>query len=83
MKFEVIWIPSAVQELAAIWLQASDRQAVTTAAHAIEKRLESDPENDGESRPKGRRILHSKPLGVRYRVLVDRRLVKVLRVWRY
>jgi hypothetical protein len=71
MTYDVDWLPDAEQELAALWLQASDRQAITAAAHAIDQRLKLDPENEGESRPNGRRILHGKPLGIYFRVLPD------------
>jgi hypothetical protein len=83
MNYVVRWLPTAEQRLADVWLNAPDRNAVTRAAHDIEQRLRHDPENNGESRSDGRRILFSDPLAVVYRVLSEDRLVEVLSVWRY
>jgi len=47
----------AEQELAALWTGAPDRAAVTGAANVIDKDLQFDPEEQGESRDRGRRIL--------------------------
>lgn len=83
MAYEVIWIPDAEQQLAAIWVQASDRASIAAAANNIDKRLTKDPEHEGESRAQALRILHCKPLGVDYRVLGSERQVRVLRVWSF
>jgi hypothetical protein len=39
MRFSVTWDPSAEDELARIWMAASDRRAVTDASYEIELRL--------------------------------------------
>jgi hypothetical protein len=39
MKHTVLWTPIAEQRLAAIWMSATDRNSVTSAAHAIDKAL--------------------------------------------
>ena len=82
MSYSVTWRPAAEQELADLWLSASDRDAVTRAAHIIDRRLEADPENEGESRPNGRRILIVSPLAVIFRVQPTGQEVLVLTVWR-
>jgi hypothetical protein len=81
----VRWVRSAVDDLADIWIAAegTDRQAITLATNEIDRRLQADPENAGESRPNGRRILLVPPLGVTYQVLKDRQIVRVLDVWRF
>jgi mRNA-degrading endonuclease RelE of RelBE toxin-antitoxin system len=43
MSFRVRWSAEARQKLAAIWLAASDRNAVTRACDAIDKALARDP----------------------------------------
>jgi len=43
MKYFVDWTPAARAHLATIWLQASDRQAVTKAQAAVDKLLAADP----------------------------------------
>jgi hypothetical protein len=81
--FRVEWIQSALDELATIWNQASSgmRQAITAAAHQAEQILLADPYNAGESRPGGRRILLTSPLGMTFRVEAEGQTVTVLRVW--
>jgi hypothetical protein len=65
----------------AIWIAATDQNAVTAASHAIDQMLSNDPENEGESRPNGRRVVYSSPLGVRYRVDPNENRVRVLLCW--
>ncbi len=83
MRCTVIWTPDAEQELAGVWLGASDRNAVTQASHTIDQRLERDPLNEGESRSNDRRILLVPPLGVIYCVHPEDQSVDVLHVWSY
>ncbi len=83
MKYTVVWIPSAEQDLAELWLIATDRAAVTQAANEIDRLLRHDPEQQGESRSDGVRVLLVAPLGVQFEVLSDDRLVRVLHVWDY
>ena len=49
--FRVEWHQVALDELTSLWMQAdaTQRQAVTTASHAIDQRLSTDPLNEGES----------------------------------
>jgi plasmid stabilization system protein ParE len=82
VKFTVLWSFAALNELAEIWLKASDRQAVTDAAQAIDKLLEADPMEVGESRAGGRRILINSPLVVIFNVSVESGTVVVARVRR-
>ncbi len=83
--FRVEWLQSALNELAAIWLKAdsSTRDAVTVAARQIDRQLAARPEQQGESRTGGRRILFVYPLAVVFRVDAQRRTVSVLNVWRF
>src|SRR5262249_42954927 len=82
-RFTVNWLPAAEQELADAWLHAPDRESVNKAARAIDQLLESTPQDSGESRRDGRRILFSPPLGVIYRVHAESNLVEVVHVWRF
>jgi hypothetical protein len=81
VKYTVIWTPEAERRLAAIWVNAPDREAIATAANSLDDRLARSPSAVGESRPDGRRIAHCLPLGIRFRIHEDDRLVKVLAVW--
>jgi plasmid stabilization system protein ParE len=80
MTFTVIWKPSAESKLAAIWNEATDRHAVTSAANAIDALLRAAPESSGESRDGMTRILIVAPLVVVYEVREDDRQVLVLSV---
>jgi plasmid stabilization system protein ParE len=81
MKYTVEWLPKAEQELADVWLRATNRQAVTQAAIGVDNRLAISPEKQGESRPNGRRILFVRPLGVIFRVRINEGRVLILHVW--
>jgi hypothetical protein len=83
MKYTVVWIPTADDELATLWMKSKDREVVTSSANEIDRRLRLNPHQQGECRSQGRRILLVPPLGVVYRVNDDDRLVRVLHVWRF
>jgi hypothetical protein len=74
---------SALDELTHIWLTAGsvERGEITAAAAQIEHLLRFNANSQGESRPGGRRVLYSPPLGVTFRVKDDTHIVYVLRVW--
>ena len=82
MKFTVIWQPSAEQDLATLWMNAPDRNAVALAADAIDAFLRRDPLAHGESRLGHSRVMFVPPLAVTYEVQELDRLVTVTGVWR-
>lgn len=57
MQYTVIWSPDALKQLTEVWLNATDRNAVTTAVDQIDRLLSSSPTNQGESRFEDRRVL--------------------------
>lgn len=83
MKYQVLWLQSALDDLTNVWTNAPSqlRQAISKAGHAIDTQLVIDPEDQGESRPQGRRIAFFPPLGVSYRVDVQHAAVAVVHVW--
>jgi hypothetical protein len=83
MSWTVEWNTTAENQLARIWLDSRIRNEVTAAARAIDRRLEADPENTGESRPDGRRIVLIYPLGAIFKVDRSKREVVVGAVWSY
>ena len=83
MRYTVLWSRVAEERLAFHWTDAPNRQAVTEAANAIDKVLQTDPDNLGESHPDGTRILFVPPLGILYYVSEQDRVVSVLTVWRF
>ncbi len=79
----VEWLGAALDELAALWVRgdSESRRLITAATRAIDEELKSRPEEKGESRAEGERILFSSPLGVLFDVDRDRSAVRVLHVW--
>lgn len=43
MKYRVDWAPTAERQLAALWLAATDRRAVTAASAWLDDELTADP----------------------------------------
>lgn len=82
---KVRWSSAARSDLADIWLGADSakRRAIVVAADAIDKRLMAGAENEGESRPGGRRVLFERPLGILFKVRHTQAVVRVMRVWKF
>jgi plasmid stabilization system protein ParE len=81
--YDVRWKRSAVSRLAQLWLEASDRSAVTEAVDRIDRQLAIDPQHAGESRSGDIRVLFEPPVGVFFEVEEHARAVHVLRVWTF
>jgi hypothetical protein len=81
MKWTVIYRPPAQDELASIWLNSLNRQAVANAADQIDRILSDNPLGAGESRDGNTRILTERPLTVLYDVYLDDALVEVFAVF--
>ena len=79
--FTVKWTKHAINQLTAIWLKSSDRNAVTRAVADADRRLARDALNEGESRAGKTRITFSAPLGLEFRVDETQKLVVVHSVW--
>ena len=83
--FTVRWRRSALNELAALWMNADadQRRDITAASQRIDQFLRANPEQHGESRSQGRRIMFIPPLGLTFHVNRQTALVLVLHVWRF
>jgi hypothetical protein len=80
MRYTVVWMPQAQDELAQIWIDAADRQAVTNAAPVVDRTLRTDAHRQG--RPLGGdRVLSVPPLAVVFSVSQADRMVHVYQVW--
>lgn len=75
--YRVEWLPEAEDDLIAIWTDAPERQAVTSAERRISKRLENDPGSMGVMVAEGLRKLHEPPSLVYFMVDEAGRLVEV------
>ena len=80
---DVQWTKSALDELAAAWVDANstEREAITAATVKIDEVLKTSSREFGESRSDSRRIGFVPPLGMAISVDEGRRRVKVLHVW--
>ena len=79
----VVWKASALDQLAEVWLQAADRQAVTTATAQVDNLLGVDPLGCGADLREGLRVVEIQPLRVIFAVQDEDRLVEVARVSRH
>ena len=75
--FAVEWPPEILSSLAAIWLRAPDRQAVTDAQQRIDDLLSRNPLGNGRHLSEGLYRLDVRPLAVVYSVDSGRRHVKI------
>lgn len=81
--FQVVWLQTALEELATVWALADSegRKAFTAAAHNIDLRLKANPHEQGESRDEGERIFFASPLGITFEIKDQYSIVRVLHVW--
>lgn len=80
MKYEVIWLYDALDQLAAIWNDAPDQDAVTAASYRVDQRLATNPAVEGESRTGTERITFEPPLCILFRVFESEKSVEVATV---
>ncbi len=81
MRYAVVCSVAADGELAAIWISAEDRNAVSDAANDTENALAEAPLDHGESREGNLRIIFVAPLGARYTVEVESSRVLIVQFW--
>jgi hypothetical protein len=77
MNWTVVYLPSAEDELAELWLRSSDRTTFSSAANAIERKLRSDPLKGGEQLTSLTRVIIQRPVAMLYDVSDADRLVTV------
>lgn len=76
-RYTVVWVRSAEDDLAELWIAVSERSTVTAAALEIDRQLSSDPASKGEPLKEGLRALNVPPLRVIYSVSDDDVIVEV------
>ncbi len=83
--FSVLWVRSTLDDLSRIrqTRTASEYELVRAAIQEIERRLQVNPEDEGESRAVGQRISFVPPLGFTFSVLPAQRQVLVSHVWSF
>lgn len=83
MSYTVIWKPKAEQDLAQIWLSASDQNQVTNAANKMDALLAYDPMGQGESREGDLCVFFEYPLAIYFRVVEKDKKVEIGAVWQF
>jgi len=83
MNYTVLWQPDALNELAAIWTESNDRNAVAAASRRIDLLMADDPLDVGESRHTNHRLAFVPPLQVMFRVFAADSRVEVVAVGLY
>jgi plasmid stabilization system protein ParE len=78
--YQVFWHAAAEQQLAAIWLNASERREVAATVNALDEALRQHPQAVGESREGPYRISIMRPLAFIFRVSESDCSVWVMRV---
>ncbi len=76
-RFTVVWVKSAEDDLAELWIASNDRNVVAAATLEIDRQLTTQPRLKGEAVSEGLRALNVPPLRVLFSVTDDDRLVEV------
>ena len=79
-RYTVLWHSDATNELAELWVESLDRQALTAATNAIDRELGDGSTSKGTELSEGLRALFEPPLQVLFVVREDDRVVEVLRI---
>jgi len=79
MKWTVVWLPSALDDLADIWRRSTRRSLISSASDEIDEILKRDPETQGIIQ-RNKRVLHIRPLSVSFEIIPDDRLVRIVQV---
>lgn len=82
MNYRVVWPKETLDELAAAWLSAADRNAVTAASNQLDQDLAHDPYAVGiPIISSQKRSASEPPIAVVFEIVEDDKKVRVLRVW--
>ena len=76
----VVWVESAEQELASIWLALPDRNKVSKATHQIDQALKRDAICEGVKLCEGLYAIECPPLRAIFEVLSEDNVVRVVKV---
>jgi hypothetical protein len=81
-RYTVIWSPSTLDDLAALWISAPKRSAVTAAPREIDAELSLDASTKGTEVAEGLRTFIAAPLRAFFTVNDGDRTVEVAQVVR-
>ena len=80
MRYTVVWHKLAQDELAELWLAATNREAIRHATDQIDRQLAEWPDEKGTRVSERSRELTYPPLQVLFRILSGDRIVQVYSV---
>lgn len=80
MTYTVIWLREEEDRLLEFWMNASDRAAITSAAHQLDSHLKRQPRSQAVEITPRVYELKAPPLAVAYLIKEDDRIVKVIGV---
>jgi hypothetical protein len=80
MNYSVTWRRKADMGLMGLWLRAADKDDVTYVAEQIERILQRDPHEQGESRGGNIRLWFYRPLCVLYRINEPAKVAEIGRI---
>ena len=81
-RYTVVWSQQAIDNLAQLWVEGTDRNEIAEAGNAIDRELAVDPANKGIAVRECLRSLSVPPLRVLFEVEEPDRLVKVVTIRR-
>lgn len=76
----VVWVESAEQELASIWMALPDQNKVTSATHQIDEALKRDAIGESIELSEGLYAIQRGPLRAIFEVREADRIVRVVKV---
>lgn len=77
MPYSLVWLESAIDELAEVWLFADDRASVTAAIAIIESRLTANPATAGHEISEGLWKAAEGPLAVYFSIDAAKHSVEI------
>ena len=79
-RYAVIWSVDAEADLARLWLEDADRNALAVAANELDRQLSHAPEQKGVHLAEGLRTIDQPPLRVIFELSHFDRVVRVVKV---
>lgn len=76
-RFTVTWHREAEDELAQLWISATDRNEISAAVQAIDLALSNEADSKGENLAEGLRSFNAPPLRVLFAIVEADRVVQV------
>ena len=80
MNYRVLWLRRAESQLLGLWLRAANKEAIGGYAEQVDRILQRNPLDQGESRVGSVRLWFHRPISVLFRVDEAAMLVTVIAI---